>query len=61
MAVIGGDYWDDHIVAEIVALLRAYADLFPCSFMEMKGVVGEVSEMKIELKPGALPIQKRSE
>lgn len=31
-------YWDEHTVAEIVALLREYADLFPLRFIDMKGM-----------------------
>jgi hypothetical protein len=35
-----GDYWVEHAVAKIVALLYKYANLFPRSFTEMKYVLG---------------------
>jgi hypothetical protein len=32
-------------------LLREYSDLFPTTFTKMKGIVGEMGEMKIPLIP----------
>lgn len=46
------------MVIEIVALLHKYVDLFLQSFTEMKGMDGELEEMKIQLKLGARPIKK---
>jgi hypothetical protein len=36
-----------------------YQDLFPTMFSEMKGIVGELGEMKIPLKPDAKPVRQR--
>jgi hypothetical protein len=33
-----GDYWDEQIVEIITELLREYSDLFPTTFIEMKGI-----------------------
>lgn len=54
-----GDYWDEKTISEVVTLVREYEDLFPQSFTKMKGIKGEVEEMKIALKPHAKPINKR--
>jgi hypothetical protein len=54
-----GDYWDNQIVERITELLREYSDLFPAMFSEMKGLAGELGEMKIPLKPDARPIRQR--
>jgi hypothetical protein len=35
-----GDYWDEKTVESITELLREYNDLFPTTFMEMKGIEG---------------------
>lgn len=58
MAIIG-DYWDEHTVAEVVALLKDYEDLFSKSLTNMKGVVRELGKTKIELKLGTKQIKKR--
>jgi hypothetical protein len=52
-----GDYWSDEIVEKIADLLQEYQDLFPTTFSEMKGIVGDLGEMKIPLKPGAKPVR----
>ena len=41
-----GDYWDEETVAKIMDLLHEYQDLFPTNFSEMKGIVGDLGEMK---------------
>ena len=43
----------------ITELLHEYSDLFPTMFSEMKGVAGELGEMKIPLRPNAKPIRQR--
>jgi hypothetical protein len=43
----------------IADLLHDYLDLFPTTFLEMKGIVGELGEMKIPLKPDAKPVRHR--
>jgi hypothetical protein len=54
-----GDYWNDETVEKIVDLLHEYQDLFSTTFSEMKGIVGELGEMKIPLKPDAKPVKQR--
>jgi hypothetical protein len=48
-----GDYWDDETIEKIVELLHEYQDLFLSNFSEMKGIVGELGEMRIQLNPDA--------
>ena len=52
-----GDYWDEQTVERITELLRVYSDLFPTTFTEMKGIVGELGEMNIPLKLEARPVR----
>ena len=40
---------------KITDLLHEYQDLFPSNFSEMKGIVGNLGEMKIPLRPDAKP------
>jgi hypothetical protein len=35
-----GDYWDEQTVERILELLREDNDLFPTTFIEMKGIEG---------------------
>jgi hypothetical protein len=53
-----GDYWDDQRVESITKLLHEYSDLFPTTITEMKGIVGELGEMKIPLRPKARLIRQ---
>jgi hypothetical protein len=53
-----GDYWDEKTVESITELLREYSDLFPTTFTEMKGIAGELGEMKIPLRPEVRPIRQ---
>ena len=46
-----GDYWDEETMAKIMDLQHAFQDLFPAKFSEMKGILGDLGEMKILLKP----------
>jgi hypothetical protein len=43
----------------IIELLREYNDLFPTKFTKMKGIAGELDEMKIPLKVEERPIRQR--
>jgi hypothetical protein len=52
-----GDYWDEPTVEIIIELLREYNDLFPTTFREMKGIAGELGELKIPLRPKVRPIK----
>jgi len=54
-----GYYWDEQIVERITDLLCEYSDLFSTTFTEMKGIVGELGEMKIPLKLEARPVKQR--
>jgi hypothetical protein len=54
-----GDYWDEKTLERITELLREYSDLFPTTFIEMKGIVGDLGEMKIPLKPKARLVRQR--
>jgi hypothetical protein len=40
----------------IIELLHEYSDLFPTTFLEMKGVVGELGEMNIPLRSDEIPV-----
>jgi hypothetical protein len=53
-----GDYWDEQIVERIKELLCEYNELFATTFTEMKGIIGEMGEMKIPLKPEARPARQ---
>jgi hypothetical protein len=39
--------------------MHEYSDLFPTTFIEMRGIVGEIGYMKIPLKPEARSVIKR--
>jgi hypothetical protein len=39
--------------------LQEYEDLFPKTFLELKGIKGAMGEMKTELKPGSKPVRNR--
>ena len=52
-------YWDDETIGNIIDLLHEFQYLFPTKFTEMNGIVWDLAEMKILLKPDAKPIKKR--
>jgi hypothetical protein len=54
-----GDYWDEQTVTKIQALLQEYEDLFPTNFSELKGIKGDLGEMRIELNPESRPVKHR--
>ena len=54
-----GDYWDEEMVANITDLLHEFQDLFPTKFLEMNGILGDLEDMKIMLKPDAKPVKQR--
>jgi len=39
------------MVEKVADLLYKYQDFFPNTFDEMKGIIGELGEMRISLKP----------
>ena len=54
-----GDYnWDKETVAKIIDLLHKFQDLFPTNFKEMKGIVGDLGEMKILLRPNGRTVKQ---
>ena len=48
-----GDYWNEQQTAEIVTLLREFQDVFARDYKDLKGLVQEMGEMKIDTKPDA--------
>jgi hypothetical protein len=54
-----GDYWDEQTLERITELLHKYNDMFPTTFIEMKGIARELGEMNIPLKPEARPGRQR--
>ena len=45
-------------MAKIMNLLHEFEDPFSMRFSEMKGILGDVGEIKIMLKPNAKPVQQ---
>ena len=43
-------------IKELTNLLHEYKDLFATKFIEMKGIAGELSEMRIPLRAYAKPV-----
>jgi hypothetical protein len=41
------NYWDEHTITKIVAILCKHANLFLQSFTQKKGMVGELGKMNI--------------
>jgi hypothetical protein len=54
-----GDYWKNETMERIADLLCEYHDLFLTTFSEMKGIAGELGEMKIPLKLHAKTVRQR--
>ena len=46
-------------MAKIIELLHEFQDLFPTKFSEMKGILGDLGEMKIPLNPDVKPVRQR--
>ena len=46
-------------MAKITYLLHELQDLFPTKFFEMKGILGDLGEMKIPFKPDAKSVRQR--
>ena len=51
------DYWDKQTMEKIIDLLHEFQDLFSTKFSEMKGILGDLGEMKILLKPDVKPVR----
>ena len=54
-----GDYWDEQTTKEIFSLLKEYEEFFPSSVEDLKGIRGDMGEMRIILKPDARPVKHR--
>ena len=46
-----GDYWNEQQTTEIVNLLREFQYVFARDYKDLKGLVQEMGEMKIDTKP----------
>ena len=55
-----GDYWDEETTEKITDMLHEFQYLFPMKFSDMKGILGDLGEMKIPLKTDAKPVKQRS-
>ena len=54
-----GDYWDEETMEKITDLLHEFQDLFLTNFSKMKGILGDLVEMNIPLKPDSKPVGQR--
>ena len=54
-----GDYWSEAQTIEITNLLKEFQDVFARDYKDLKGLVHEMGEMKIDIKPDVRPIKKR--
>ena len=54
-----GDYCSNQQTIEIVDLLKEYQDVFARDYKDLKGLVEEMGEMKMDLLPEATPMKKR--
>ena len=54
-----GDYWSKEKTTKIIDLLKEFQDVFSRYYKDLKGLVAEMGEMKIDIKPDARPINKR--
>ena len=52
-----GDYWDEETMEKIIDLLHVFQELFSTKFSKMKGILGDLGEMKIPLKPYAKQVK----
>ena len=43
-----GDYWNEHQTTEIINLLKEFQDVFARDYKDLKGLVQEMGEMKID-------------
>ena len=54
-----GDYWSEEQSTKIIDLLKEFQYLFAWDYKDLKGLVAEMGEMKIYIKPDAWPVKKR--
>ena len=53
------DCWSEEQMFEIVNLLKEFQDVFASDYKDLKGIVHEMGEMKIDINLDARPIKKR--
>ena len=53
------DYWSEQQTTEIADLLKEYQDVFASDYKDLKDLVEEMGEMKIDLLPEAILVKKR--
>ena len=53
-----GDNLDEAIMVKIIDLFHEFQDFFLTKFAEMKGILGDLGEMKILLKAYVKPAKK---
>ena len=44
-----GDYWDEETMAKVTDFLHEFQKLYPTKFSKIKGILGDLGEMKIPL------------
>ena len=55
-----GYFWDEETMEKIMDLLHEFQDMFPTKFSEIKGIRGDLGEMKIPLKTDVKPVRQRT-
>ena len=53
-----GYYWGESTMAKITDFLHKFQYLFLTKFAEMKGILGDLGEMKILLNPNVNPVKQ---
>ena len=54
-----GDYWVEETMAKITDLMHEFQYLFPTKLSKIKGILGDLGEMKIPSKPYVKPVRQR--
>ena len=54
-----GDYWNEEKKTKIINLLKEFQDVFAWDYKDLKGLVREMGEMKIDIKHDARLVKKR--
>ena len=54
-----GDYWTKEKIVDIINLLKEYQDVFARGYTNLKGLLQEMGQMKIELFPDTKLVKKR--
>jgi len=52
------DYWSNKKIACIANLLHEYQDVFSRDYKDLKGLVKDIGDIKIDLVPGYKPTKK---